>query len=155
MKERHKAVPAVYMILRKGNEILLSRRLNTGYYDGWYSTIAGHVEEGELPVDTLIREAREEIGISFNKNDAKLIHTMYRTRDNETGDRADYFFLVERWEGQIENKESHKCDDLKWFPLDDLPKNLTHHEAIAINGYIGGVNYSELPFSKERLNPNK
>lgn len=52
-KERPKAVPAVYLFMRNGNEILLMRRQNTGYFDGWYSVPSGHVEVGELPLQAL------------------------------------------------------------------------------------------------------
>lgn len=48
------------------------RRRGSGYYDGWYSVPAGHVEAGELPVDRLVREAREELGITLDKGDALL-----------------------------------------------------------------------------------
>src|SRR3989338_5936786 len=112
-KERNNAVPASYLILRKGKEILFMRRKGSGYYDGWYSVPAGHVEAGELPVDALLRETKEELGITLDKNDARLVHTMYRTKHDETGDRADLFFKVAKWAGEITNAEPHKCDDIK------------------------------------------
>jgi len=62
-KDRNKSVPASYLILRRGNEILLMRRKGSGYYDGWYSVPAGHVEAGELPMNALIREIKEELSI--------------------------------------------------------------------------------------------
>ena len=64
-RDRNKAVPASYLFLQKGDGILLMRRQNSGYYDGWYTVPAGHVEAGELPVDALLREAKEEIGHYF------------------------------------------------------------------------------------------
>lgn len=42
-KERFKVVPAVYLVLRRGEGVLLLRRANTGYQDGKYSLIAGHL----------------------------------------------------------------------------------------------------------------
>ncbi|HEY4512813.1 MAG TPA: NUDIX domain-containing protein [Candidatus Paceibacterota bacterium] len=154
MKKRNKAVPAVYLILQKGKEILFNRRINTGYYDGWYTVPSGHVEAGELPLDALAREAKEEIGIEFEKRDAKLVHTMYRTKHDETGDRADYFFVVEKWHGKPENMESDKCDDIRWFTLNNLPENLMHHTALGLEHYKNTVHYSEIPYHKKFLNPN-
>ena len=90
-KERNKAVPAVYLVLKKGDEILLMRRQGSGYYDGWYSVPAGHVEEGELPLEGLIRETTEELGIDLNPKYIHLVHTMYRTKHDKTGDRTDLF----------------------------------------------------------------
>ena len=94
MKDRNKATPAVYLILKKNRQVLLGRRINTGYYDGWYTLPSGHVEAGELPLDALLRESKEEIGITYEKKDAKLVHTLYRTKHDETGDRADYFLKL-------------------------------------------------------------
>lgn len=36
-KDRFKLIPAVYLLLRQDNEVLLLRRANTGYQDGKYS----------------------------------------------------------------------------------------------------------------------
>ncbi len=56
---------AVYVIPKRGDEILLFRRFNTGFGDGQYSFPAGHVEEGESVTATAIREALEEAGIGL------------------------------------------------------------------------------------------
>jgi len=74
-KTRNQAVPAVYLILKKDNQILLMRRQGSGYYDGWYSVPAGHVESGELPIDALLRETKEELGIELDRDDVHLVHT--------------------------------------------------------------------------------
>ncbi len=154
MKERHKAVPASYLILKKGNDILLGHRINTGYYDGWYTVPAGHIEAGELPLEALARESDEEIGISFDKKDAHLIHTMYRAKHDETGERADYFFLVEKWQNEPKNMEPNKCDELRWFSLDNLPNNLMRHVEFALEAIKNDINYSEIPFSESFMDPN-
>lgn len=155
MKERNKAVPSSYLILLKDQEILLGRRINTWYYDGYYSVPAGHVEADESPTEGLIRETKEEIGITIDSKDAKLVHTMYRAKHDETGQRVDFFFVVEKWSGDTVNTEPHKCDDLRWFPLDALPENMMHHVRVALGYYQKGVDYSELPFTAEFVNPTK
>jgi len=154
-KERNKAVPASYLILRKGHEILLMRRKGSGYYDGWYSVPAGHVEAGELPIEALLRETKEELGIVLDKNGVRLIHAMYRTKHDETGDRVDLFFEATKWDGEITNAEPHKCDDIKWFPLNALPENMMHHVREAIGDIESGVGYSELDLDRIVQNPSK
>ena len=47
-KERFKLIPAVYLLLRRDEEVLLLRRANTGYQDGKYGLIAGHLDGDEL-----------------------------------------------------------------------------------------------------------
>ena len=59
MKERNLNVPASYLVLMKDHKVLLLQRANTGYHDGDYSIIAGHVEKDETFTDAVIREARE------------------------------------------------------------------------------------------------
>ena len=66
--ERFKVITAVHLILIENNKILLQRRYNTGYEDGNYSVVAGHVEENESVIETMQREALEEIGINIEKN---------------------------------------------------------------------------------------
>ena len=65
MKIRNKAVPAVYILLEQGGKVLLGRRCNTGYQDGNYQVPAGHVEEGELPTEAIIRETKEEVNVDL------------------------------------------------------------------------------------------
>lgn len=155
MKNRNKAVPSSYLILKKDEKILLGRRINTGYYDGYYALPAGHIEADELPFGGLAREAIEEIGLDIDIKNAHLVHTMYRAKHDDTGQRVDFFFVIEQWSGEPKNQEPNKCDDLRWFALDSLPENMMHHVRYAIECYAKGITYSELPFNKEFLNPNK
>lgn len=154
-KDRNKSVPASYLLLRKGEKILLMRREGSGYYDGWYSVPAGHVEAGELPIDALVRETKEELGIILGNNDVRLVHTMYRTKHDETGDRVDLFFEAAKWTGEITNTEPHKCDDVRWFSIDSLPKNIMHHVREAIENIENGISYSELGLDRIVRNPSK
>ena len=152
--DRNKAVPSSYLILKKGNQILLGHRINTGYYDGYWALPAGHVEADELPLEALAREAKEEIRLVFDPKHAKLVHTMYRAKMDETGQRVDLFFVVETWAGEPINIELNKCSELVWFSLDDLPEKVMDHVRYALKCYQKGIVYSELPFDKKFLNPN-
>ncbi|MBV7338664.1 hypothetical protein KFU94_62695 [Chloroflexi bacterium TSY] len=35
----------------------------------------------------------------------------------------DFYFCADQWHGMICNLEPEKCDDLRWFPLTQLPDN--------------------------------
>ncbi len=154
-KERNKAVPATYLILKKDGKILLMRRQGTGYYDGWYSVPAGHIEARELPIDGLMREAKEQKGIELSKKDLVFAHSMYRTKHDETGDRVDYFFVTSQWSGEIKNNEPHKCDDVRWFSVNALPNNMMHHVRDAIKYINKNIPYSELGLGEITKNPSK
>lgn len=78
------------------------------------------------------RNKKKELDIAVSPKDAILVHTMYRTKHDETGDRVDLFFEVTKWSGEVTNQEPHKCDDIRWFPVSALPENMMHHVKHAI-----------------------
>lgn len=122
--ERHQNVPASYLVLLKENKVLLLKRHNTGYEDGNYSMIAGHVDPGETFTECIIREAQEEAGISIQPENLEVVHVLHRnSKEAENNERVDIFFTAKMWEGEIVNKEPHKCAELSWFSLSDLPDN--------------------------------
>ena len=124
-KQRFKLIPAVYLVLRCKNEVLLLRRANTGYQDGKYSLIAGHLDGDELGTDAIAREAREEAGIIIDPKKLKFVHIVHRLNRNQPGqERVDLFYELWEWQGEVTNTEPQKCDDLSWHSLDNLPENM-------------------------------
>lgn len=117
---RFTLIAAVHVFLRRGDQVLLLRRHNTGYMDGSYSVMAGHLDGNEEVVAAAVREAQEESGIQIQPEDVKVVAVMHRRASDE---RVDFFVECTRWSGDIVNRESGKCDDLSWFNLDRLPEN--------------------------------
>ena len=79
-KEKDKYPFAVYLVLQSGNEVLLSKRFNTGYADGMYSLPAGHVDIGESAIQAMVREAKEEIDITILPEDLVLKKILHRKK---------------------------------------------------------------------------
>ena len=154
LKERNKAVLAVYAIFQNENDVLLMLRKNSGYYDNWYSLPAGHVELGELPLNALTREIREEIGVAIDLATVKLAHTMYRPKHDNTGERIDLFFTIGEWSGEFVNAEPHKCAEIKWFHRSKLPENMMHHVKRALEDIDRGNPYSQIPVTEIPPNPS-
>ena len=127
-----KMLVAVHLFLLKEDKILLLRRFNTGFMDGKFSVVAGHVESGETYFEAMQREAREEAGIAIADDDLKTIQVMHRKSDTE---RIDYFFVAEKWIGEIKNMEPDKCDELSWFSLNNLPDNMIPYVQYALEKY--------------------
>ncbi len=130
------AVPvAVHLFLVREDEVLLLRRANTGYEDGKYSVIAGHLDGGETVIAAAVREAREEAGIALDPAEVRVVGVMHRRANDE---RIDFFVTAEVWSGEIRNNEPHKCDQLDWFPIDAVPGNTIPYVRRAIENYRAG-----------------
>ena len=140
MKERFKLIASVYLLFVKDGKILLLRRANTGYEDGNYGLVAGHLDANESLTHAAIREAKEESGVDLESRNLAVKTTMHRRQDDE---RVDFFFEVRDWTGEPVNAEPEKCDDLSWFPLDQLPTNTIPYIKQAIDYYKKGIFYSE------------
>ncbi|MFS1519597.1 NUDIX hydrolase [Bacillus sp. SCS-151] len=134
--ERFKMVGAVHLFLKKDNQILLLRRFNTGYEDGNYSVIAGHLDGNEEVKKAAAREAKEEAGIILDLDDIEVVGLMHR---KTTDERMDFFLVAEKWQGEIINMEPNKCDLLTWFELEDLPPNIIPYVEKAIKNYTNAI----------------
>jgi ADP-ribose pyrophosphatase YjhB (NUDIX family) len=135
-QRRARFVVAVHLFLVREGSVLLLRRRNTGFADGSYSVVAGHLDGGEQVVAGTVREAREEVGITLDPADLHVVGVVHRLADDE---RIDFFLAAETWRGQIRNAEPGKCDEIAWFPLDRLPENLVPYVARALQNYRRGV----------------
>jgi len=138
MSERFHLKSAVHLFLMRGDEILLLRRHNTGYEDGNYGVIAGHLDGGEPVKRAMVREAREEAGVEIDPADLDVVHVIHRKSDDE---RIDFFLKVTRWRGEPVNREPHKCDELRWCRIDDLPANTIPYVRRAIDNVRRGVTF--------------
>ncbi|WP_054837196.1 NUDIX hydrolase [Metallosphaera hakonensis] len=117
---RYPQILSVHLFLLKGDKILLQLRKNTGYRDGWWSVVAGHVEAKESAKEAMVREAREEAGIEIEGEDLSLVHAMHRFENQE---RVDFFFKCTRWKGEPSIRESDKTGALEWYEISKLPEN--------------------------------
>lgn len=146
IKNRSTATLNAYLILRKKDHILLSIRKNTGYYDDYYSLIAGHVEEGEAATAAIIREAQEEAGIMIFSDDLRVVHIMHRKTNRNN---MDIFFECSAWSFDIINKEPEKCAGLAFHPLGDLPSKIVPYVLSALHASINHSPYSEEGWSSD------
>lgn len=151
MADRFMARSAVFIALRnQSGEVLLHRRSNTGFMDGWYDLPSGHVEKDERLLETAVRELQEEVGVTVREADLQLWHINQFAANDQY--YYNFFFVADKWEGDPCIMEPEKCDDMQFFALDNLPK-LTAGSHVALPtlstpgvsfGYIDQALFEEL-----------
>ena len=135
------ALIAVHLLLVQDSKVLLLRRYDTGYEDGNYGVVAGHLEGDEEIMDSMAREAREEAGIEIPSSALQVVGVMHRRSDTEY---VDFFLAASSWCGEIQNMEPEKCDELAWFRLDSLPDNVIPYVRRGISSYFRGQWFDSL-----------
>ena len=105
--------PAVIVLVRRGEEILLARASN--FAGAFYSTLAGFVEPGETLEDTVRREIYEEVRIEVDNIRYFGSQPWPFPNSLMIGFTADYA----AGEIQIDNVE---IKDAGWFHRDNMPR---------------------------------
>lgn len=131
---------AVHIFLLRENSVLLLRRANTGYEDGNYSVVAGHLDSGESVTQAAVREAKEEVGVDLRPADLRAVGVMHRVSNEE---RIDFFLSAIKWAGTVSNREPDKCSELRWCALDALPENTIPYIRAALENFRRGVWFAE------------
>ena len=126
---------AAHLLLVEDDRVLLLRRFNTGYEDGNYSVVAGHIEGGEDLKTAMIRE-REEAGIEILRSNLEVVGVIHFKGNVEY---LHFFLEASVWSGEITNMEPDKCDDLRGFGIRDLPDNTIPYVRRAIENYRKGI----------------
>ncbi|MFI7312875.1 methyltransferase domain-containing protein [Streptomyces hygroscopicus] len=146
---RHAEIVDVHLILRRGGEVLLARRANTGYADGLLHAPSGHVEDGEDVRAALLRETAEEIGITLSPDEVRAVLVMQHKAPTGAA-RTGWFFEAELGvpgrpgeDGREPvNREPEKCSELGWFPLDALPDDMVAYCRAGLDAYRAGHRFT-------------
>lgn len=147
--DHFRTLSAVFPIIlrREGGrtQILLHRRQNTGYMDGFWDVAgSGHVDGGETAAQALCRECGEELGIRVRPQDVEFVHLTHSVdSSDETETYYHLFFLVRAYEGTPQIMEPDKSAALAWFDLDALPEGLIPALRRDIGQALRGVVYGE------------
>jgi ADP-ribose pyrophosphatase YjhB (NUDIX family) len=117
-------MPGVTAVVRRGDDVLLVRRSDTG---AW-TPITGIVDPGEEPALAAAREALEETGVDIRVD--RLAATSAGPEITfPNGDRASFLDLT--FACAWLSGEAHVADDesvdVRWWPLDALPELSDRH----------------------------
>lgn len=105
--------PAMLVLIWRKDEILLAR--SPHFTPGVYSLLAGFVEPGETLEQTVVREVKEEVGITI-----KNIN-YFGSQPWPFPSNLMLGFIAEYDSGEIQI-DATELEDAQWFSLDKLPK---------------------------------
>lgn len=102
---------------------LAKRGREAGRENGKWEFPGGAVEFGETLVRALIREVREEYGFEIAVQE--LLDVVDHIIPDEKQHWVSPTFLCRFVSGEPSIREPHKCDEIGWFKLDEIPEGLT------------------------------
>lgn len=142
----HKVFAAVNIFIVDGNKVLLNRRANTGWRDGWLCAPGGHVIAGETPRKAMVREIKEELGVDIAINDMDFVCVAARVGGNGK-EYASYEFKMQKGDYEFVNAEPHKCSELAWVDIHNLPEDIIPDFRVVIEqSILGSTNYLEIGY---------
>ena len=136
VQHRRRVVVDVILLLMSNGRILLRERANTGYGDGAYEPPTGQLADRETIVETAIRVASAEAGITISAGNVSLAHVMH---DVSGSGRIAFFLTVSGWQGE------HASPGVRWFPVGNLPTNMLDRSRMALRNYAEGMRFSTYP----------
>lgn len=121
--DRFRTHVAVFLIVRNdSDEILLQKRQNTSYLDGYWDFPSGHVEYGESIHEAACRELQEEVGVTARPEDLRLVHVNQNFLDTPY---MNFMFEALQWQSQPKVNEPDKVAEVAFFAPADLPEKCT------------------------------
>ncbi len=117
--------PCVIVLITRGDEILLARHAGRG--SSWFSCLAGFMEAGETPEETIHREVREETSIEVQNIRYVSSQSWPFPSQLMLGFFADYA----GGEIQVDGKE---IEEARWFSPHELPQ--TPGAGISVAGQL-------------------
>ena len=131
------------MIFNKEQKVLLGKRMGI-HGHGEYAFPGGKVEVGETFTQTALRETKEETNL--NLKDPKVIafsnNFLIEKYENQW---VTIYLKVSEYDGELKNVEANKCEEWKWYDLNNLPQPLFEATRLGLECYLGKKYFSESP----------
>jgi len=108
----------ILIVAKDTNKFLMLHRVN--HPKGTWSALAGGMEVGEDPIETVKREIKEEIGV-----DASMVDDIQIVGTSNAMGHTHYVMVgfVDR-EFKVPNLKKDENDQYGWFSVDNLPSPL-------------------------------
>ncbi len=117
---------AVAVIVRE-DEVVLVKRNREPYKDTWMFP-AGFTEYGEHPIETVLREVQEEVGLVGHS--AKLLDVLQSEDDPREPGHLVFFYRVKAT-GELANNDQDENSEIAWKSIKNPPEiGLKSHKQI-------------------------
>jgi 8-oxo-dGTP diphosphatase len=129
-------------IVRDGN-LLMGLRSNIKFGGGTWGLPGGHLKFMERADVCIARELKEELGVNVKSSDMQFL-AVTDGADAPSGSKSHHVhitFKVDIGAQTPKNCEPAECEELKWFPLDSLPKNILPPHALILETINSGQVY--------------
>lgn len=116
---------AAYALVVRDDEVLLTRISARGFHAGAWSLPGGGIEHGESPVAAVVREVREETGLTVEVGEVAAV-VDERVRGSAPSGRDEDFqsiglvYLATVTGGQLAIEDAGTTDAVAWVPLVDV-----------------------------------
>ena len=98
--------------------ILLGRK-KRGFGEGKLNGLGGKVKQHETPLRTILREVKEECGLTISADTLRPMGTIdFFFPFRRAFDHHVHVFLADAWEGELSETEEMAP---AWFPIDQIP----------------------------------
>lgn len=116
MERTEKTELTVLCLIQKDGKILLQNRVKTDWQG--YAFPGGHIEVGESIVDAVVREVREETGLTIY-NPALCGVKQFPLKDGkyENGRYLVFLFRADKFTGEVTSSDE---GEMRWIAKDEL-----------------------------------
>ncbi|MFC0598185.1 NUDIX hydrolase [Streptomyces palmae] len=135
-----------------GRILLGLRHPASAFAPNTWHFLAGHCER-EAAIDCLVREAREEAGLTIAPADVELVHTIHLIDAPGARPRIGLVFRARSWTGTPEVLEPDRCTQWRWWKPQDIPAEVVPYTRAAIEGIRAGRPYTELGWESSDQRP--
>ncbi|HKY55145.1 MAG TPA: NUDIX hydrolase [Anaerolineales bacterium] len=105
-------------LIVQSDRILLGQRSpNRAFYPNVWDVFGGHIEPGEQPVQALVRELKEELGITPThwKYLESISETVLEDKDISSYDIIAHLYCITSWSGTPVNMQPDEHLVIQWF----------------------------------------
>lgn len=119
-------------IINDKDELLIQKRASTSKkYPNYWETVSGEVEKDEDAITGIIRELREELGITANKDNLRFIGSYARINDF-----IEVFLLKSNIDIKDLKLQEEEAQDAKWVSIKEFEDIIENGNGIDTGYFI-------------------